>query len=53
MATYAYINWAMLRKGVRMVHNEGLDYAEELEEIGHEDLMVAFWRPGTTGQPIK
>ena len=45
MATYAYINWAMLRKGVRMVHNEGLDYAEELEEIGHEDLMVAFWVP--------
>ena len=45
MATYAYINWAMLRKGVRLVHNEGLDYAEELEAIGPEDLLVAFWAP--------
>lgn len=45
MATYAYINWGMLRKGVRLIHNEGLDYAEELIEINSEDLIVAFWAP--------
>lgn len=45
MATYAYINWGMLRKGVHLIHNEGLDYAEELIEINSEDLIVAFWAP--------
>lgn len=45
MATYAYINWGMLRKGVHLIHNEGLDYAEELIEITSEDLIVAFWAP--------
>ena len=45
MATYAYINWWMLRKGVHLIHNEGLDYAEELIEINSEDLIVAFWAP--------
>ena len=45
MATYAYINWGMLRKGVRLIHNEGLDYAEELAEINADDLLVAFWVP--------
>lgn len=45
MATYAYINWGMLRKGVHLIHNEGLDYAEELIEINPEDLIVAFWAP--------
>lgn len=45
MATYAYINWGMLRKGVHLIHNEGLDFAEELIEINSEDLIVAFWAP--------
>ena len=45
MATYADINWGMLRKGVHLIHNEGLDYAEELIEINSEDLIVAFWAP--------
>ena len=45
MATYAYLNWGMLRKGVHLIHNEGLDYAEELIEINSEDLIVAFWAP--------
>ena len=45
MATYAYINWGMLRRGVHLIHNEGLDYAEELIEINSEDLIVAFWAP--------
>ena len=45
MATYAYINWGMLRKGVHLIHTEGLDYAEELIEINSEDLIVAFWAP--------
>lgn len=45
MATYAYINWGMLRKGVHLIHNEGPDYAEELIEINSEDLIVAFWAP--------
>lgn len=45
MATYAYINWGMLRKGVHLIHNEGLDYTEELIEINSEDLIVAFWAP--------
>ena len=45
MATYAYINWGMLRKGVHLIHNEGLDYAEDLIEINSEDLIVAFWAP--------
>ena len=45
MATNAYINWGMLRKGVHLIHNEGLDYAEELIEINSEDLIVAFWAP--------
>lgn len=45
MATYAYINWGMLRKGVHLIHNEGLDYAEELIEINSEDLIAAFWAP--------
>ena len=45
MATYAYINWGMLRKGVHLIHNEGLDYADELIEINSEDLIVAFWAP--------
>ena len=45
MATYAYINWGMLRKGVHLIHNEGLDYAEELIEINSEDLIVAFLAP--------
>lgn len=45
VATYAYINWGMLRKGVHLIHNEGLDYAEELSEIGPEDLVVAMWVP--------
>ena len=45
MATYAYINWGLLRKGVHLIHNEGLDYAEELIEINSEDLIVAFWAP--------
>ena len=45
MATYAYINWGMLRKGIHLIHNEGLDYAEELIEINSEDLIVAFWAP--------
>ena len=45
MATYAYINWGMLRKGVHLIHNEGLAYAEELIEINSEDLIVAFWAP--------
>ena len=45
MATYACINWGMLRKGVHLIHNEGLDYAEELIEINSEDLIVAFWAP--------
>lgn len=45
MATYAYINWGMLRKGVHLIHNEGLDYVEELVEINSEDLIVAFWAP--------
>lgn len=45
MATYAYINWGMLRKGVHLIHNEGLDYAEELIDINSEDLIVAFWAP--------
>lgn len=45
VATYAYINWGMIRRNVRLVHNDSLDYAEELERLSAEDLMVVFWAP--------